>query len=186
MSHTRDRILDAARKKLSHNPNATIDEIAAEARVGRATVFRLFSNRTDLLKTLARNAIEVADGLAMQAATEATSAVEALRLVIVAVVKAGEHFRFLGGAAELSDDEEIEQAYQRQLSALGEQIMAAQAEGAIRTDLPKEWLVASIDGLIWSAVDAVAKGTVGILQAQEYLWETVMTGFATKATPDDK
>ncbi len=182
-STTEERILEAARRVLCANAGATVDEIAAEARVGRATVFRLFKSRSELLKTLARRAILVTDQVAGEAAASAPTATEALRAVVTAVLGASEHYRFLGTAVELSEDEEIAAAYERQLSELGNLVAAARREGSIRPDLPTAWVVALIDGQLWATGAAVAKGSVGLLQAQELIWETIMTGISGRKAP---
>ena len=180
-SFTEERILDAARRVLAAHPGATMDEIAREARVGRATVFRCFKNRAELLKTLARHAIAVTDHVASEAAASAETATEALRRVVTAVLGASDHYRFLGAAAELSGEEEIASAYERQLAGLADLVAAARREGSIRPELPTGWLVATIDAQIWGAGAAVTKGAVGRLQAQELLWETIMGGIGTDA-----
>lgn len=179
-STTEERILDAARRVLCVNAGATVDEIAAEAQVGRATVFRLFKSRAGLLRTLGRRAILVTDQVAAEAAASAPTATEALRAVITAVLGASEHYRFLGTAVELSEDEEIARAYDRQLSELADLVAAARREGSIRPDLPTAWVVAVIDGQLWATGAAVAKGAVGLLQAQELIWETIMTGISAR------
>lgn len=176
---TQERILEAAQRILSRDPGATMDEIAAEARVGRATVFRQFKNRDELLKALAHRAIAVTDQVAQEAAARATTATEALRLVVTAVLGESEEYRFLGRAAGLYEDEEIVTAYERQLKELADLVAAAQREGSIRMDLPTAWVVALIDGQIWAAGAAIAKGTVGLLQAQELLWQSMMKGVSS-------
>lgn len=178
-STTEERILEAARRLLCANPGATVDDIATEARVGRATVFRLFRNRAGLLNTLAHRAIAVTDQVAGEAAASAPTATEALRAVITAVLGVSEHYRFLGTTVELSGDEEIASAYDRQLSQLADLVVAAKRERGIRPDLPTAWVVALIDGQLWAASAAVAKGAVGLLQAQELMWETIMTGISS-------
>ena len=178
-SGTEERILDAARRVLCANPGATVDDIASAARVGRATVFRLFENRAGLVKALARRAIAVTDRLATGAAASAPTATDALRLAITAVLRECEHYRFLGMAAELFADSEIASAYDRQLSGLTELVVAAKREGSIRAGIPTAWVVAMIDGQVWAAGNAVATGAVGLLQAQELVWETTMAGIST-------
>lgn len=184
-SFTEERILDAARRVLAAHPGATMDEIAREARVGRATVFRCFRNRAELLTTLARRAIAVTDQVASEAAASAETATEALRRVIVAVLGASDHYRFLGAAAELSGEDEIASAYERQLGDLAALVTAARLEGGIRPELPTGWVVAMIDGQIWAAGAAVTKGAVGRLQAQELLWETIVDGIGTDAVREE-
>ena len=78
---TRERILEAAGRALSRNPNATVDQIAADARVGRATVFRHFESRAGLLRALASRAIAETDRVTRQAAANARTATDTLRLV---------------------------------------------------------------------------------------------------------
>lgn len=184
-SFTEERILDAARRVLAAHPGATMDEIAGEARVGRATVFRCFRNRAELLKTLAGRAIAVTDQVASEAAASAETATEALRRVITAVLGASDHYRFLGAAAELSGEEEIASAYERQLGDLAELVAAARREGSIRPELPTGWVVAMIDGQIWAAGAAVTKGAVGRLQAQELLWESIVDGIGTDSVREE-
>ena len=177
---TRERIFEAAGRALLRNPNATVDRIATEARVGRATVFRHFESRAGLLRALARRAISETDRVTRRAAARARTATDLLRLVTRAVVGAGESFRFLDSAVELYDDPEIVEAYQRQMSELAELVGAARGEGFIRPDLPTAWVVTSIDGLIWAACRAVGDGELGVVQAQDLVWETIASGLSTE------
>ena len=177
---TRERILEAAGRALSRNPNATVDQIAAEARVGRATVFRHFESRAGLHRALASRAIAETDRVTRQAAAHARTATDALRLVTRAVVGTGEFFRFLDSAAKLYDEPETVGAYQRQMSELADLAAAAKREGFIRADVPTPWVVASIDGLIWAACRAVGDGELGVVQAQDLVWETIADGLSTQ------
>ncbi|MCY3612598.1 MAG: TetR/AcrR family transcriptional regulator [Gemmatimonadetes bacterium] len=177
---TRERILKAAGTALLRNPNTTVDRIATEARVGRATVFRHFGSRAGLLRALAVRAIAETDSVTRQAAAHACTATDALRLVTRAVVGAGESFRFLDSAAELQDELEIAEAYRRQLSELADLVRAARREGFIRPDVPTAWVVASIDGLIWAGCRAVGDGELGVVQAQDLVWETIANGLSAE------
>jgi AcrR family transcriptional regulator len=49
---SRTRILEAAERRLAEDPRASIDEIAKAADVSRATVYRYFPGRTELLAAL--------------------------------------------------------------------------------------------------------------------------------------
>lgn len=178
---TEERILEGAVRALSENPNATVDRIAAEARVGRATVFRHFESRAGLLKALARRAVSETDRVTRQATAYACTATDALRLATRAVVGAGESYRFLEAAAELRDDPEIAGAYERQISELADLVRASRREGFIRPDVPLAWAVASIDGLIWAACRAVGEGELGRVQAQDLVWDTIAGGLSTDA-----
>ncbi|WP_425956997.1 TetR/AcrR family transcriptional regulator [Xylanimonas sp. McL0601] len=58
MNDTRNRILDVALDVLGHSPDAGMGDIAAAAGVVRRTVYGHFPSRTDLVRTLARRAVE--------------------------------------------------------------------------------------------------------------------------------
>lgn len=177
---TQERILEAAVRVLSARPNATIDEIAAEARVGRATVFRHFDSRAGLLKALARRAIAKTDEVARLAAAGACTATDALRAVTKAVVGMGESFRFLESAGEVYDQPEIAAAYERQMREMADLVRACRREGFIHPEIPTAWVAASIDGLIWAASRAVGDGQIGVVQAQDLVWETITRGVSAE------
>ncbi|MEM7417660.1 MAG: helix-turn-helix domain-containing protein [Gemmatimonadota bacterium] len=171
-----DRILDAAAAVLSKNPSASVDEIAAEAGVGRATVFRLFEGRPGLLRALAWRAIEQGDRAAADAMTEARGATDALRRVVQACVALGDTFHFLATTPVVERDPELHQAYQRQMHEMASLVDEAKQEGGLRNDMPTSWIVASIDGQIWSAALAVGRGEVGREQAEALVWDTIARG----------
>ena len=57
MNDTRNRILDVALEVLGQNPDASMGDIASAAGVVRRTVYGHFPTRTDLVRTLARRAV---------------------------------------------------------------------------------------------------------------------------------
>jgi len=181
---TEERILEGAVRALSVNPNATVDQIAAEARVGRATIFRHFESRAGLLRALARRAIAETDRVTREAMVQACTATDALRLATKAVVGAGESYRFLEAATELRDEPEVAGAYERQMSELADLVRASRREGFIRPDVPLAWVVASIDGLIWAACRTVGDGELGRVQAQDLVWDTITSGLSTSAAKE--
>ncbi|WP_216902840.1 TetR/AcrR family transcriptional regulator [Nocardia alni] len=58
MNDTRNRILDVALEALGENPDAGMGDIASAAGVVRRTVYGHFPSRTDLVRTLARRAVD--------------------------------------------------------------------------------------------------------------------------------
>ena len=60
-AHNADRILQAAIDLLQRVPHANLDEIAAAAQVSRATVYRHFGSRAELVETARRRASDRAD-----------------------------------------------------------------------------------------------------------------------------
>lgn len=58
MEQTRRRILDVALETLGRDPDAGMAEVAAAAAVVRRTVYGYFPTRADLVRTLARQAVD--------------------------------------------------------------------------------------------------------------------------------
>lgn len=58
MDDTRKRILDVALEVLGQNPDAGMGDIASPAGVVRRTVYGYFPTRTDLVRTLAQQAVD--------------------------------------------------------------------------------------------------------------------------------
>lgn len=58
MEDTRKRILDVALETLGRNPDAGMADIAAAAKVVRRTVYGHFPTRSDLVRTLAHQAVD--------------------------------------------------------------------------------------------------------------------------------
>jgi AcrR family transcriptional regulator len=58
MDDTRNRILDVALEVLGQNPDSGMGDIASAAGVVRRTVYGYFPTRTDLVRTLARRAVD--------------------------------------------------------------------------------------------------------------------------------
>jgi AcrR family transcriptional regulator len=58
MDDTRKRILDVALEVLGQNPDAGMGDIASAAGVVRRTVYGYFPTRTDLVRTLAQQAVD--------------------------------------------------------------------------------------------------------------------------------
>lgn len=81
-SRTRKAILDAAMSVLATNPAASLADIAAAADVGRSTLHRYFSERSDLLHALARHVHDMSNAAIEHAEPDCGPPVEALRRVV--------------------------------------------------------------------------------------------------------
>ncbi|NTJ11619.1 TetR/AcrR family transcriptional regulator [Rhizobium lusitanum] len=81
-ARTRLAILDAAMRILSKNPSASINEIADAAGVGRSTVHRHFTERSDLIEALAQHVYMLSDQAVARADPESGPAAGALRRVV--------------------------------------------------------------------------------------------------------
>ena len=69
-------IVEAAAGVIWRAPNATIGEIAAASGLGRATIYRHFASRDDLLRAIARHGFELTSTALREARPDEGTAVE--------------------------------------------------------------------------------------------------------------
>ena len=145
-------ILEAAgRTFASRGERANMDDVAEEAGVARATVYRYFPNRQHLLAELSRLAADDAHGRLVAARIDEVPIEEGVTRAVRAFVDVGDSFPVLlaeraRGDAELVDFERLVATPLRQLLERG------RSSGCIRGDIPAGWLAESLFGTIMSVM----------------------------------
>lgn len=175
---TRDAIIEAAFRRWSADPAASLEEIAALAGVGRATLHRHFAGRDDLLEQLGLLARAEMEERANAACIGATSHTDALRRIMAAMIALGDRHWFLArafptqagaGAGAAREERRMETRF---LSVIGE----AMAEGTFHPDCPLTWIATSFDHLIHAAWGEVREGRLTHSQAAGLAWSTLTRG----------
>jgi AcrR family transcriptional regulator len=177
----REAVLDAAARLLAEHPDASMGQIADASGVGRTTVYRHFPTREDLLEVLVERVMTesratVAEVLEQDIPTDA-----ALRELGEAIAALGERFTFLAAYRPL-----VQEAHKklRQSEPLERFIDAAAGRGAVRTDLPRDWLVAMVRGMSSAAVEEVREGRTNRRAAGRMLGEACVALFSPRPTRD--
>ena len=173
----RRALLTAATTLLAENPGASFIEVAEAAGVGRATLYRHFPTREDLLRELSMEAIRATDEAGAHIMAEARSAADALRLTVEAMVPLGDRYYFLTRLPEF-DDAKVNRHLRRQDAELLSLIQAAQQEGGLDPTLPAAWAVGVINGLIYTAWQAVSEDGISAKLAAELVVRTLMHGLS--------
>lgn len=146
----RRALLDSAMVLLADNPGASFMEIAEVAGIGRATLYRHFPTREDLIRALTMEAIEATDEAAAKIMTHVTNSRDALRALLKAMIEVGDRCYFLTRLPE-AVDEEINSHIRRQERELQELIRWAQSEGVIDNNVPTVWASSVLNSLIYAA-----------------------------------
>ena len=156
-TRTRRVILQAAVSVLSHNPAASLGEIADAAEVARSTLHRYFPERSDLLDALRRYASDEIAAATTRARLHEGSAAEAL------VRLCHEYFDcwdtitwvYMDSMQQESppscDDDPLDPG----LTAL---IERGQRDGTIDAALPAAWIQQALWALLYSAWEYVRQG----------------------------
>jgi TetR/AcrR family transcriptional repressor of mexCD-oprJ operon len=144
----RDAILEAAIGVLAAEPEAGVAEVAAAAGVGRATVYRHFASRGELIEALRLHAGEEARRRFDQVRVDEGDPVEALERMVAAMLALGDRYRVI-----FPQEREAKPPRRKEilLKPLGRLIARAQAEGAIDPELSPAWVIATLRALLRAA-----------------------------------
>ncbi len=173
----RTAILRAAAAVYSASPSATIEQVAQAAGVSRATLFRHFSDRDDLVQSAGRECLANLDR-ALESASlgRGNSRSRMLRLLEV-LIGAGLEWRFVLAFGDLLDHPAVEKAAAKLDRHFEPVIKAAMREGLLREDLPEAWFREAFDALVFASWSVVERGKVARSDAPALLLRTLLDGF---------
>jgi len=169
-------IIDSAATILAERGEAaSMEEIASAAGIGRATLYRYFPNREELLSAMAAASVEELAARIEEANLEAVPFEEAVARLARAIIATGSKFTALSrdGAKHSDDLPDLDVKVTEPIRAL---FRRASAEGALRPDLPLDVLMDLFSGLIRGALDSTASGRRGIEEAAAALTTLFLDG----------
>lgn len=164
-------IVAAAARVWANQLDASFDDIAQEAGVGRATVFRRFASREALLSAVRVHAAEESLKALDANAAASTSAHGAVVMAISSLSRLARRYRSVYLSAE--GDRPIPE-YAELRARLEQLFSLAQREGALRTDLPAAWLVS----VFASHLSLIARSTS--LEAEAFAATTLLDGISSR------
>jgi TetR/AcrR family transcriptional repressor of mexCD-oprJ operon len=143
-------ILEAAARTLARGGDrASMHEVAAEAGVARATLYRYFPSRQALVDEVGRLAASHAGTRLRTARLEQVPLEEGVARAVRALVEVGDLFIVLARERVRPDPDVFEVSLGAPLRGLVER---GQESGSIRDDVPSAWLTESLVGLVVSVL----------------------------------
>ncbi|MEA2623664.1 MAG: hypothetical protein QOH61_2574 [Chloroflexota bacterium] len=172
--HSIARIQDAAIDALATDPDASMAEIARQAGVVRATVYKHFPTREDLIAAITQRAIaEVTDVIAA-ASPEQGDATDALRRVIAAAWRTLGRFHALVAINAQVPNPELRARHDPALALLEPLIVRGRRDGSFRPDVPAEWHLSMILALVHAASGELRAGRLAADRIEAALVATVV------------
>lgn len=147
----RSSILDAAIRVLAAQPSATLQEVAVEAGVGRATLYRYFPNREALIIALAETSLAETAAISEHLREHSECLQDYFEALLTALLEQGEKYHYLSTDSSALNDPQINTAYAEQLERMHDLVRQLQQEGVLDSALPSRWINQLLDGLIYSA-----------------------------------
>lgn len=176
--HVMAALLEAAASVLAERgPGAGMGEVAAAAGVSRATLYRYFPTREDLMASLASSAIEEAERGLGEADLDAVGMREALARMTRTLVGAATRYAILASDVVALDMSEVR-------ARLGPPILSVlrrgRDDGTLRQDLRAEELFGFYLGVLKAAMRAVLEGTSGLERASSAAVSMFLDGAAAR------
>ncbi|MDQ3216711.1 MAG: TetR/AcrR family transcriptional regulator [Actinomycetota bacterium] len=145
-----DAIVEAAARTLASGGERTsMHDVATEAGVARATLYRYFPSRQALVEEVGRLAASDAGTRLLSARLGEVSVEEGVARAVRALVEVGDLFIVLARERVRPDPEVFERSLGTPLRSLVER---GQEMGSIRDDVPSSWLTESLVGLVVSVL----------------------------------
>ena len=154
-------------------------EVASAAGLARATLYRHFPTRSDLVEAIRAQAYDDAGAAIAASRLEEGCASEALQRLIEGLIAVGDRYRFLQNEAET---EAGGAASRKREAELGLPVLAligrGQESGELSPDVPPRWVTRTLDALIRSALRDVAEGQITPNEAAAMVYRTTMRGLS--------
>ncbi|MBU0943932.1 MAG: TetR/AcrR family transcriptional regulator [Proteobacteria bacterium] len=157
---TRDKVINLAMHALAKNPKASLNDIAEAAEVGRATLFRYFKSRKQLIHELVIEADNKLENATRPIVEKKLNARDTLEEFIKVLVPLGASFHFLNSEQLHSEGSGIDDLYSNQLMRLKELSIRLQAEKVVAANIPLAWIAVVLDNLIYAAWVTVLEGDI--------------------------
>ncbi len=171
-------ILEAATECLARDPDASINEIARAAGVGRVTLYGHFESRAALVSQVVDRAMTNTEA-ALKTIDIDGDPVDALGRLLDATWTLTHRYGALviAGEQNLSSDQMIE-AHSHPTLRVNRLVRRGRRAGVFRTDMPLAWQVATIQSIVHGASAALHRGEISNRQAPRLVRETVLSALA--------
>ena len=174
-------ILEAAARELADDPKASMSAIAERSGLGRATVYRHFRGREELVEAIHRRALDDAEDAIALSGLQEGPAPQALERLVEALLEVGDRYRI---AAELhASDPALRRRERLRAQPVIALVERGQAAGELRADIRAAWVPQALAGLLAAALRASREGLIARDQAARYVLAALIEGMAAGGGP---
>jgi AcrR family transcriptional regulator len=172
------RILDTATRVLADDQGAGMAEVAGAAGLARATLYRHFPTRADLVSAIRAQAYEDAAAAIAACRLDEGTAAEALQRLIEGLVAVGDRYRFLQNENRPQDQNAIKRRERELTEPVLAMVRRGQQAGEFTKEVSALWFTRALDGLMRGALRMVAEGEIRAPEAADLIYRTTLHGLA--------
>jgi TetR/AcrR family transcriptional regulator, mexCD-oprJ operon repressor len=170
---TSQAILDAAAHVLAGESEASLDDVAQAADVGRATLFRHFPSREALLAALHEEAIEEIGRRFVDAGLDGVAPEQALERIVRAVLVVGDRYSVLMLKPRGSQHPRVEEVVR---GPIREVLRHGSAEGTLRADVSPDALLVLLGGALQAGIRLRSEGLASLEDAVALITSFALRG----------
>lgn len=173
---SKEKILEKAILAMSRAPQSSMEQIAVQSGVSRATLYRYFRTREAMLKEMTEESGRLFDRIIDPIAAMDIPAKEKLEKFVKEFVSAGARFHFLLYNDMYLMHEEIKGIYDSQMEKLKRLAADLKKEGGLDSGVPDEWAAVSLEFLMYAAWEKVHQGDIALNKAAGLILQTYLKG----------
>lgn len=176
-----EAIVQAGLEAIAASGDVNMAAIARAAGVSRPTLYSHFPTREALVEAAVQRALVEARRIFAQIDLEDRPAPEVIAMLIRANWQTLNRYRELYSAAvKLLPPARFRALHQPLFAPIKKLVTRGQADGDLRTDMPTDWLVATIYGLMHQAAQEVNARRLPAGAAGDVVAETVLSAIAVR------
>lgn len=178
----REIVLDHAVRLLSDDPSVGMAEIANASGVARATLYRHFSTREELIVAITERVFDDSERAITACNLAEGLPTEALRRLIAAMVALGDRYRFMfSQSIVMAPTEELRARVERLFTPVLQLLERGQTSGEFSRSIPSLWMLAALAAVIVAAESEMARGRL-FDNTAEAVARILMHGFSPLET----
>ncbi|MFD4959421.1 TetR/AcrR family transcriptional regulator [Microbacterium sp. NPDC058389] len=155
-----ESIIDAATRLLATDPDVSLADIAAEAGVGRITLYGHFDSRATLLRVVAERAIADTEGTLATIDLDGDPRDALARLLVVTWHQTHRFGALVVAASHALTPDQLQRAHDEPAARVRALLERGRAAGQFRKDGPIAWQLTVIQAILHGASEAVYRGEV--------------------------
>lgn len=182
----RAKILAATVTAIRKNPDASVADIAAEAGVGRMTLYGHFQTRSELIEAALVDSLEQGEKVLQGVSLDGDPAEAFQRLVASSWVLVDQSRALLAAAQKELPAARIREMHESAEARMRGLLLRGQREGAFRVDLPVSWLLTTTHVVMNGAAEEVRTGRLDPDDAPWFIDAILLPAFTQDPTATGK
>lgn len=179
----RTKILAAAVTAIRKNPDASVADIAAEAGVGRMTLYGHFKTRPELIEAALVDSLDRAENVLADVPLDGDARYALSRLIAPSWRLLDQSRALLAAAQKELTPTRIRELHEKAEARMRALLERGQQEGAFRADLPVSWLLATTHVVMNGAADEVTADRLDADDAPWFIDAILLPAFANATQP---